>query len=272
MPSVMLFPARLTRVASLLLHTTLVFDVSSTDSDGPARFDLAVDLRGQWLYDSHDGCEEYMEITGTSHFSAGKQVCTLLPLIESRQLIWQDCLEMTISGSSKTSSLSPLHHMVLDGKYLTDDWTAAGIPTNWTSKIVPRTSMDVDAASAVVVFEIGAELNMARRYIDTKGRLVQGWKASANGTAAWFRIKYVRERILPCNGYDPALCSGRSYNDGVGAKGWTPSCCLASYGDHQENPNKRSCADDPASEAYSASTLVFLTTFVSIMTFAHIVL
>eukprot|EP00747_Dinoflagellata_sp_TGD_P170854 gnl/TRDRNA2_/TRDRNA2_203495_c0_seq1.p1 gnl/TRDRNA2_/TRDRNA2_203495_c0~~gnl/TRDRNA2_/TRDRNA2_203495_c0_seq1.p1 ORF type:complete len:310 (-),score=47.00 gnl/TRDRNA2_/TRDRNA2_203495_c0_seq1:104-916(-) len=218
--------------------------------DGPGRFDLPLDLRGQWLLESMTGCDEYMAVTGTKHFAAGPTTCSILLTANVRQIVYQDCLEMTVTGSTDMGAKSPLHHMVLNDKYITDDWTAAGMPAMWTSKIVAAGPSDVEAASPVVVFEEPAATQTskaeglpegARRYLDTTGRLVMAWTVLNETSTVSFRLKFTKEMDLPCKGYDPTECADRTYTDGVGSAGWTPSCCLDAYGSHQPNPNQRAC-------------------------------
>eukprot|EP00567_Pseudictyota_dubia_P008311 CAMPEP_0197438520 /NCGR_PEP_ID=MMETSP1175-20131217/5498_1 /TAXON_ID=1003142 /ORGANISM="Triceratium dubium, Strain CCMP147" /LENGTH=309 /DNA_ID=CAMNT_0042968271 /DNA_START=46 /DNA_END=975 /DNA_ORIENTATION=- len=233
--------------------------------DGPARFDLAVDLRGRWTYASSEGCEEYMNITGSTHFPGGAAICQFLPMAGMETSIYQDCLEMTITGKTLQGG-GPLHHMILDGEYVTDDWSAAGTRARWTSKIVAAGPNDLNAATPVVVFnaaiksegENSASPNdgtVAKRYIDSEGHLIQSWTATReNGTEeATFRIVLEKAEDLSCGGYDPEKCADREYDDGEGDAGWTPACCLDDYGNHQPNPNKRDCSNGTSTDVPTVS-------------------
>lgn len=237
-----------------MLALALLFSMAAVDAatDGPGRLDLAVDLRGQWSFESMTGCQEYMAITGTRHFAAGMTMCTIVPIRGMQQMIWQDCLEMTVSGGVDQS---PLHHMILNDKYVTDDWTQAGQPAEWVSKIVPPTAQDVQAAGPVVVFH-KQNASLARRYINSDGKMVMSWTASNNVSSAIFKIQFKKTRELPCRAYDPEECKERTYEDGEGSAGWTPACCLADYGAHKANPNELNCSFTPSSETSTSSASI----------------
>ena len=81
--------------------------------------------------------------------------------------IWHSCLELTITGPGR-----PMHHLVLDGEFLCDDYDNSGVPMQFTGKIEePFPDEAAKGAKQVVVFSDPNGAETARRFIDADGNL-----------------------------------------------------------------------------------------------------
>ena len=191
---------------------------------------LSVSMAGTWTCsgDRIDNCQAFAR--ASAHFGGqdgdnlAATLCT--PDRKITQHIWQDCLEMTITGGGV------VHHMVLDGIYVTDDFHNSGKPASWRSFIEsPLPEEAADGAAAVVVFREVNNMSIptngaARRYVNSAGKLKfsQEFPSPGGGFAkGTFEMDRTAELSTSCDGYSPAQCTGRSYPDS--STMWTAACC-----------------------------------------------
>ena len=229
---------------------------------------LSVSMAGTWKGsgDRVDNCQAFAR--AVAHFGGqdgdnlAASLCTADRTIT--QHIWQDCLEMTITGGGV------VHHMVLDGIYVTDDFHNSGKPVAWRSFIEsPLPEEAADGASAVVVFRERTNMSMpangvARRYVNSAGKLKfsQEFPSPGGGFAkGTFEMDKTAELSTSCHGYSQAQCAGRSYPNST--KKWTAACCadagpdvaskamlLAELALPLPNPHMMTCGATPSNPSF----------------------
>jgi hypothetical protein len=206
-----------------------------------ARFDLTLDLSGQWR-------------------------AVIGGRISTDQWIWQECLEVTISGNASTlegnpipNSNGPMHHHIANGEYITFDDTQTtktghvGYLSYKSIIAAPTGAEAADGATAVLVlyedttmpditqphgtnpsktsYHHAAEL--AIRYIDSKGRLV--FQQNAKKIPGAFPLmKYEKYADVPCKhpwAFPPSgYCAKRTQVHPDKYNAFTPACCGDGYG------------------------------------------
>ena len=116
-----------------MLVPSLVAMLAASVSAYSSNLSLALDIRGTWMTtgDRIANCDAFARSVarfgGRSEEDVVRMLCT--PDMTIVQHIWQECLEMTITAGAD------VHHMILDGEYLTDDFHASGKPAAWKSYI-----------------------------------------------------------------------------------------------------------------------------------------
>ena len=215
---------------------------------------LALDLRGRWRQTGPlQNCENYT--TGMARWMGEDKIGSMLPVIQAQMCaanarpievwVWQDCLELTITTSS-----APVHHMILSGGYLTDDFHALGTRVQFYSTIeAPTPAEKLDGASAIAVSRTAADQSViARRYVNSRGQMVLSEQLQPPGTAGVdsYMGTWVLNKIAAhdaCPAYSQAQCAGRTYTHDT-PSAWSLACCLR-YGDQpyraaspQRNPNQ----------------------------------
>jgi hypothetical protein len=190
-----------------------------------ARFDLPFDMSGQWGREMGNG-------------------------LTMNQWIWQECLEVTISGNASrngtTMMSAPLHHMIANGKYVTFDDTGTtvtgheGILAYKAIIAAPTRAEAADGASATLVFFADAALDgfnqtttveLAIRYIDQQGRLTfQQNSSTIQGAAALQKMTKVNDVLCPHAHTAPIsqYCNEKDYSTDL-HNSFTPACCKDGY-------------------------------------------
>eukprot|EP00586_Coscinodiscus_wailesii_P023743 CAMPEP_0172499214 /NCGR_PEP_ID=MMETSP1066-20121228/123887_1 /TAXON_ID=671091 /ORGANISM="Coscinodiscus wailesii, Strain CCMP2513" /LENGTH=318 /DNA_ID=CAMNT_0013272827 /DNA_START=57 /DNA_END=1013 /DNA_ORIENTATION=+ len=195
-----------------------------------AQFDLPMDMSGIWD----------LELMGGA----------TIP-----NYIWQECLEMTITGPG-----SPLHHMIHDGKYVTEDVLGdqfgdeGGDTAAWKSIIAMPTSLEAElfGATSTSVFYVdntivgfedrlqdGEYIEAAIRFIGDDGRfyfqqngteLGGGAAGGGNGMAKVITgTLNNNQTLMPCSfPYDPTSEHCVKKQDDYlleDPTSFTPACC-----------------------------------------------
>ena len=161
-----------------------------------ARYDLLLDMAGIWQIEAPNGA-----------------------LVKNS--IWQECLEMTITGAN-----APLHHMIHDGRYITMDKLGpqlGGGDAAWKAIIARPTAMEASygATSTSVFYVDGGETSPSRSRYDSSAR-------TGSSTSSRMRpildpgrpgmgnvLVFERNGTLPCDHpYDPRslYCADKAYD------------------------------------------------------------